>query len=220
MTLQTLYALASGPFALVALAGFVLGCVYRIVVAFRQTASDRIVLDYFHPRYALRSILRWLTPYATVNMRRHPVMTAVTFVFHFGMVLMPFFIFGHMILVYEAFGLSWFTLPDMLVEAMAWGVLLALVFFAGRRLFLPEVRYLSTPSDFLILLMIALPFLTGIWAYRGWWAAEWATVLHILSGEILLMAIPFTRLGHMVSFFMTRGYMGSEFGGIRHARDW
>ena len=45
-------------------------------------------------------------------------------------------------------------------------------------------------------------------------------ILHIVSGEIMLVAIPFTRLSHMLFSPFTRAYMGSEFGGIRHARDW
>jgi nitrate reductase gamma subunit len=45
-------------------------------------------------------------------------------------------------------------------------------------------------------------------------------ILHILTGEILLVAIPFTRLSHMFFFFFTRAYMGSEFGSVRNARDW
>jgi hypothetical protein len=44
--------------------------------------------------------------------------------------------------------------------------------------------------------------------------------MHILSGEVMLAAIPFTRLSHMLFFPFTRGYMGSEFGGVRHAKDW
>ena len=45
-------------------------------------------------------------------------------------------------------------------------------------------------------------------------------VAHVLAGEIMLVAIPFTRLSHMLFSPLTRAYMGSEFGGIRHARDW
>jgi hypothetical protein len=45
-------------------------------------------------------------------------------------------------------------------------------------------------------------------------------IIHILSGEIMLVAIPFTRLSHMIFFAFTRGYMGSEFGAVRHAKDW
>ena len=45
-------------------------------------------------------------------------------------------------------------------------------------------------------------------------------ILHILSGEVLLVAIPFTRLSHMLFAPLTRSYMGSEFGNVRNARDW
>jgi len=41
-----------------------------------------------------------------------------------------------------------------------------------------------------------------------------------LSGEVMLAIIPFTKLSHMLFFPITRGYMGSEFGGVRQAKDW
>ena len=45
-------------------------------------------------------------------------------------------------------------------------------------------------------------------------------ILHILSGELWLAAIPFTRLSHMVLAPLSRAYIGSEFGAVRHAKDW
>ena len=45
-------------------------------------------------------------------------------------------------------------------------------------------------------------------------------IAHIVSGEIMLIAIPFTRLSHMIFSPLTRAYMGSEFGNVRHAKDW
>jgi len=35
-----------------------------------------------------------------------------------------------------------------------------------------------------------------------------------------LLVIPWTRLVHMLWFVFTRAYMGSEFGAVRHSRDW
>ncbi len=72
----------------------------------------------------------------------------------------------------------------------------------------------------MLLLIVAAPFITGFWAYHQWVGAQVATILHMLSGEILLASIPFTRLSHMLFFPFTRGYIGSEFGAVRHARDW
>ena len=45
--------------------------------------------------------------------------------------------------------------------------------------------------------------------------------LWLSAGEIYaLLAIPFTRLSHMLFSPFTRAYMGSEFGKVRMARDW
>ena len=42
----------------------------------------------------------------------------------------------------------------------------------------------------------------------------------ILSGEIMLAAIPFTRLSHMLLYVFNRGYIASEFGAVRKVQDW
>jgi hypothetical protein len=45
-------------------------------------------------------------------------------------------------------------------------------------------------------------------------------IIHIISGALALLLIPWTRLVHMIWFAFTRAYMGSEFGAVRHSRDW
>ena len=67
---------------------------------------------------------------------------------------------------------------------------------------------------------LAAPFVTGFVAYHQWINYPLFLNLHILSGEIMLAAIPFTRLSHMIFAPFTRAYMGSEFGAVRHAKDW
>jgi nitrate reductase gamma subunit len=94
------------------------------------------------------------------------------------------------------------------------------VFFLVRRLISPEVQYVTSASDFIILAIVVAPFITGLMAYYQWFGYQIFLILHILSGEIMLVAIPFTRLSHMITAPLTRAYMGSEFGGVRHARDW
>jgi hypothetical protein len=71
-----------------------------------------------------------------------------------------------------------------------------------------------------ILLLVAAPFVTGYFAYHQWFNYPLFLNLHIFSGEIMLVAIPFTRLSHMIFSPFTRAYMGSEFGAVRHAKDW
>jgi nitrate reductase gamma subunit len=87
-------------------------------------------------------------------------------------------------------------------------------------LILPEVQYVTSASDYVILGIAAAPFITGCMSYYQWFGYEVFTILHVISGEVMLIAIPFTRLSHMLFAPLTRAYMGSEFGGVRQAKDW
>ncbi|MFZ2634302.1 MAG: respiratory nitrate reductase subunit gamma [Desulfosalsimonadaceae bacterium] len=216
-----LYSLLRGPLVWIAFGVFAAGMAFRLISMARLARQkDRVVFDYMSARYALRSILHWMVPFAGVNMRRHPVMTAIAFVFHALLLAAPIFLCAHVLLINESWSLSWWFLPDGLADLFTLGVIAACLFFLSRRIFRPEVRYLTTLSDFVILFLVAAPFISGFWAYHQWPNYPLAMMLHILSGEILLAVIPFTRLSHMFFFPFTRGYMGSEFGGVRHAKDW
>ena len=171
-------------------------------------------------KYGLRSILHWSTPFATENMKRHPLLTIVTFAFHICLLLTPIFLLAHVTMIDESWNISWWNLSEGAAQIMTVMVVACCVFFLIRRLVSPEVQYVTAASDYVILALVAAPFVTGFLAYYQWLDYQIIVILHILSGEILLVAIPFTRLSHMLFAPLTRAYMGSEFGGIRHARDW
>lgn len=219
--LHAVFNFVRGPMAGIAFAVFILGCIYQLAAMWRLARKkDAVVFHYFSFFYALRSILHWMIPFATRNMRNHPIMTGVTFVFHLCLFLAPLFLSAHVILVKESWDISWAWLPDGVARILSLAVMGACLFFLGRRIFLKEVRYLTTPSDVLILFCVALPFFSGFWAAQQWPGFFVMTLIHMISGEILLMLIPFSRLRHMLFFPVIRGYMGSEFGAVRRARDW
>lgn len=219
--MHALYDFVSGPMVWIAFGVFLGGCLFQLgrmlLLAYRK---ERFIFSFMSFKYSLRSILHWITPFGTVNMRLHPVMTLVTFAFHICLLLAPLFLMAHIVLWDEAWGFDWWALPDPLVDAMTLVILGGCLFFMVRRIKAPEVRYVTSLSDYLILAMVAAPFASGFWAYHQLPGYPIALIVHILSGEIMLMAIPFTRLVHMVFSVFTRAYMGSEFGGVRHARDW
>ena len=99
-------------------------------------------------------------------------------------------------------------------------VIITSIVFLMRRIFAPEVKFVTSGDDFLILAISFFPFLTGFLAYHEWLLPYKAMViLHILFGEAMLIAIPFTRLAHMFYFFMTRSLMGSQTAGWG-GKDW
>ena len=215
------YSFLRGPMVWIALTVFVFGSLYRLVSIWRLAKKkDSVIFNYFSGYYALRSIIYWIFPFAGVNQRQQPAMTAAAFIFHICLLVVPLFLSAHVILFKESLNISWWWLPDAAAEIMTWLVIGCCIFFMGRRLVLPQVRYLTSASDFLILAAVAVPFISGLWAYHQWAAWQASMLIHMASGEILLMIIPFTELSHMLFFPFTRGYIGSEFGGVRHAKDW
>jgi nitrate reductase gamma subunit len=219
--MQVAYAFLTGPLAWIAFILFFAGIAYRLIRMFVSiNRSEKFIYSYMSLKYSLRSISHWIIPFGTVNWRRHPILTIVTFVFHLCLVLTPIFLLSHVILWDEAFDISWWTFPDVLSDIMTFIVICGAIFFFIRRLVRPEVKYVTDISDFIILIIVAAPFITGFMAYHQWFAYRFFFMFHIFSGEVMLVAIPFTRLSHMIFSPFTRAYMGSEFGKVRCARDW
>jgi nitrate reductase gamma subunit len=219
--MHSLYNFVSGPLAWVAFIVFIGGSLYRLIsIILLVHKKEKFIYTYMSWKYSLRSILHWITPFATTNMRRHPGLTIVAFAFHICLIVTPVFLLAHVILWDEAWNVSWWSLPDSLAQFMTLIVIGSCIFFLVRRIVSPEVNYVTSASDYVILAIVAAPFVTGFLAYHQWFGYQFFTIFHIFSGEVMLVAIPFTRLSHMLLSPLTRAYMGSEFGAVRHARDW
>ena len=216
----SLYNLVRGPLVWVAFLVFIGGSIYKIREMALMAKKEKAVLPFISLKYTLRSLLHWIIPFASRNWRRRWVITTVTFFFHISLVLLPIFLLAHNVLIYESWGISWLTVSEGLADIITIGVMGCCAFFFLRRIFTPEVKFVSFADDFLFLAIAFLPFLTGFLAYHQWLLPHKAMlILHILFGEIMLIAIPFTRLGHMFYFFMTRSWMGSQFA-LWHSKDW
>ena len=219
--MHDLYNFVTGPLAWAAFIVFIAGSLYRLInMLYLVSKKEKFIYTYMSFKYSFRSIIHWITPFATVNWKRHPVLTIVTFAFHICLIITPVFLLSHAILWDESWNISLWSLPDGVADIMALVVVGSCIFFLVRRLVSPEVQYVTSASDYAILAIVAAPFITGFIAYHQWVNYQFFMILHIISGEIMLVAIPFTRLSHMLFSPFTRAYMGSEFGGVRNAKDW
>ena len=219
--MHDIYDFVSGPLVWVSFIIFFGGSLYRLIsMVLLARKKEPMVFEYMSFYYALRSILHWIIPFGTVKWRKNPFFTIVTFTFHICLIVIPIFLFAHIILWKESWDISWWYMSDNVADAMTIIVIAACIYFLVRRIVLPEVQFLTSLSDYAILAVVAAPFITGFWTYHQFPGFKIMGIIHILAGEIMLAAIPFTRLSHMLFFPFTRGYMGSEFGAVRHAKDW
>lgn len=219
--MNSTYEFVTGPLAWLAWSLFLGGSAWRLLGMYRLARDkDASSLAFMSWKFSLRSIGHWLLPFGTLGWRKNPALTVATFAFHLMLFLAPIFLTAHMMLWDQFFGITLPVIPDTVADVMTVAVILICLFFGYRRLTDPNVRFITEAMDWLILCIVFVPFLTGFLAYHQVLPYDTMIILHIVAGEIMLASIPWTRLSHMIFAVFTRSYMGSEFGGVRHARDW
>lgn len=210
-----------GPMVWISALVFLFGLVFKLVkIILEIREKENFIFSYMSLKYSLRSIGAWLIPFYPESTKLHPVFWGISYLFHVLLFAAPLFLASHIILLDEAFQISWPALNDGVADIFTLLVILALVFFGVRRVVVPEVKFLTSFMDYILLILVMLPFLTGFLAYHQIFLYKWIMIAHILSGELLLIVIPFSRFSHMLTAPLTRAYTGSEFGNVRHARDW
>ncbi len=215
-----MYEFVRGPLLWVTFIVFIGGMIYRTVSLIRLSLKkDKVVYNHFSLSWALRSIFHWLLP-LNQTVKQYPGYTIAAFTFHICLLVVPIFLLAHNILWYESWKISWWTISDSLADYMALIMIAAVLYLIVRRMILPYVRIVTTPIDYILLIVAALPFVTGYFAYHQWINYKLILIIHILCGELMLILIPFTKLSHMVFFFLTRAHIGSEFGERRGTVTW
>lgn len=217
----SIYTLVRGPLVWLSFIVFFVGTFYRIWRTLKLAKRERVIYPYLSLRYTLRSLFHWLMPFGSISMRAHPWFTIITFVFHICVILTPVFLAGHIELWYDSWRLSWWSLPQGLADAMTLIVIFCLILLIIRRIVQPDVKFLTEKADYLAIALVAAPFITGFLAhYELLLDYKLMLTIHIITGQLMLIAIPFTRLSHMFLFWLTRAHTGSEFGAVRHSRDY
>jgi nitrate reductase gamma subunit len=213
-----------GQFVSIAFIIFILGLIFQLIQFFRLTQKKEWVYPPLDVKREKRTIGKWAAfCLASLNgtlWKTDPLITVVTSVFHVFLILVPILLLGHNILLDQSWGLSLWSLPESITDILTLVFLICVAFFLGRRLFLSRVRVITTLYDYVILLIAAAPFLTGYIAYHQWFNYDTVITLHILAGEVMLISIPFTKLGHMLFFFLYRFLIGNEYSFARGEKTW
>ena len=143
---------------------------------------------------------------------REPVSYVAGYLFHLGLLFTLFLSAAHIELFRALWGRAWPALPQTLVDAMALIAIVSLLVLLAQRLTHPVKRFLSGFQDYLAWMATLAPLLTGYLASHHL-LLDYPLMLavHILSVELLLVLLPFTKLFHGVSVFFSRWYNGDAF---------
>ncbi|MEE4357798.1 MAG: hypothetical protein V2I97_15130 [Desulfococcaceae bacterium] len=211
-----MYEFVTGPLAWLSFTIFFAGVIVRAVQYIKglDWQLDRVAYTEYKMqgfKGAVRSVFLWLVPYGTHSWRYYKFFTLLFFTFHIGLLVTPVFLQAHNILLQERFGFSLWSISDATADFLTIAMLAAALLIVLRRIALPEVRIITTRYDYLMLAIAVAPFITGFFAMHHIGNYKFWLILHILSGEIMLVAIPFTKLSHFVLYFMSRAQLGMDF---------
>jgi len=200
-----------GPLFRIAFAFLVLGlvrhvalAVFEIVFAVRRAGDKNIPYGKL-----VRATIGWLVP--ARKARHRPFFSLTTVAFHISIVIVPIFLAGHILLWRRATGLGWPALPNAVADVLTAVAVAAAVLLVIERIVGREARALSRFSDYAFPLLVGIVFASGFLVmHPGLSPVPFrpALLVHVLSAELILILIPFSKLSHV--FLMPLTHVISE----------
>jgi len=210
MDQQAILEFVRGPGLQIAAAVFVLGMVYRMLHLLLLGRKVNLAA----PRGkewgpGLRTLWHRSLPSADLTSRGNFIVIA-GYIFHFGFLITLLFLSQHIELFRAVLRFGWPALPPGLITITAILTIGAMIALLVHRYTDPVKRLISDFQDYLTWTLTFLPLLTGIMLKQGIALGyQQMLIVHIVSLELLLIAIPFTKLMHMVTTFSARWYNGA-----------
>ena len=135
------------------------------------------------------------------------------YIFHVGLLIVILFFIPHTQFFRDVFGVFWDGWPNYIIDFFTVLSIAAMLYTMAQRFVDPTRRILSRMSDYFTWLVTFLPLVTGYMAFHRL-GTDYTLMLalHILSVELLMVALPFSKLTHAITFLWSRYYTGSNMG--------
>jgi len=155
---------------------------------------------------------RWLLAFRRRRTER-VLFTLISVLFHISIIVVPVFLGAHILLWERGLGISWPALGQTAADALTLLAVGSALLLFGARALSRAGRALSRPQDYFFPLLIAAIFLSGFLAMHpslNPFTHTGALLVHVLTGNLALLLLPFSKLSHAVLFPFTQ--LTSELG--------
>ena len=127
--------------------------------------------------------------------------------FHVGALVTPLFLVSHVALIEGSIGLSWPTLSATAADTLTWLAILGLAVMLVIRLSNRTARATTQAGDIAWLALLLITFLAGYLAMHPTQnpiPARTTLLAHLLTANLAMILMPFTKLVHAVTFPLTQ----------------
>jgi nitrate reductase gamma subunit len=153
-------------------------------------------------RLVLVTSLKWMFPIKK-GFEERAVFSFTSMLFHIAIIITPIFLSAHILLWERGLGIGWPAISNSVADYLT---LIAIV--TGTALFVQRVgaqasRAISRVQDYLFPILILVPFISG---YLGMhpdinpFGYQSTMLVHVLSGNLIFLLIPFTKMSHVALF--------------------
>ncbi len=146
----------------------------------------------------LITTLKWLFPFTKMKNRLAYSLTSV--VFHVAIIIVPIFLGGHIALWARGLGVSWPAISNSVADILTIIALITAVALVIQRASARATRAISRLQDYVIPLVVALPYASGYLLMHpnlNPFKYEVALFIHVMSANLVFVLIPITKLSHM-----------------------
>ena len=207
MTIDGWIAFAKGPLFALTFLIMVLGLGRQVVLqGYLLSVKKGRRLRQAPWRRIARETWGWVIPIRHVEPGSR-LFSMASYVMHVGIVLVPLFLIDHIALWERFLGLSLPAIGKGAADVLTLLTLACGLILLALRTFSARHRLVSAASDYVLLVVVLLPFVSGYLASHPRvnpfpWNAVMLT--HLLGAELLFVLTPFTKLAHVVLFFFDR----------------
>jgi nitrate reductase gamma subunit len=209
MTMEQWLLWARGPLFLAAMAVLIAGTlrivglsVANLVLLVRESRRNGRSVPWAN---VARATLRYVVPARTV-LEARGLFSLTSIVFHVAIIVTPLFLGAHLVLWQRGLQLPWLrwpTLPAAAADVLSVIAVVSVVAILVLRVGSAQARAISRFQDYFLPALIAVPFASGLLAMHpavnpfGYTATM---LVHVLSGNLILILIPFSKLSHVALF--------------------
>ena len=199
--METWLELARGPVFLFAITFMFLGLARHVILTCWEAcrayyrAGDKVI------PYAqvAKTTWQWLLPVYKIKERALYGLTTIAF--HVSIILTPILLGGHIALIRRGTGLGWPGIPNVLADFLTVAAVLAALALIVQRAVKPDSRALSKFRDYAILVLIAIPFVSGFMVMHpslNPFPFEAMLLVHVMSANLIMILVPVTKISHCV----------------------
>ena len=154
----------------------------------------------------LSSTLKWIFPIKK-GFEARAFFSITSMLFHVSIILTPIFLGAHILLWERGLGISWPALGNVAADYLALLAIITGAALLAQRVGASASRAISRAQDYFLPLLIIVPFVTG---YLGMhpnlnpFGYNVTMFVHVMSGNLIFLLIPFTKMSHVALFPATQ----------------